>query len=334
MRFESSVTSVSWIPSEGIDLGSLRMPFDTGVLHYDPPLPDRLEDLDALQRDDRFRFANHLAAWIEVDGSGAIAGHGFSGRGLINHTRVRVGGRELSFQPAAFRPLQRAEVSAQRVRFVQTTGGRTGLPAPRRVRRPPFVQWAAPTVWTTLALTIGADGSSASELLGASPFPRHWIYGPAGELVAKSGLLDFEGWYRHAFGRHTPWGDEDSPALVAEASSALERELSATIMHGGRPVLRTLEEGDVLVTQGEPGHELFLLLDGMLQVEVDGDAVAELGPGAVVGERALLEGGRRTSTLRALTRCRVAVAPGESVDREVLVELSGGHRRENGSPGG
>ena len=40
------------------------------------------------------------------------------------------------------------------VRFVQTCGGRTGVPAPRRVRRRPFIQWQAPLVWTTLSLTL------------------------------------------------------------------------------------------------------------------------------------------------------------------------------------
>ena len=39
------------------------------------------------------------------------------------------------------------------LRFLQTAGGRTGVPAPRTVRRPPFVQYHAPIVWTTLELT-------------------------------------------------------------------------------------------------------------------------------------------------------------------------------------
>jgi len=56
--------------------------------------------------------------------------------------------------------------------------------------------------------------------------------------------------------------------------------------------------------------------------------VAEVGPGAILGERALLEGGTRTATLMARTKCRVAVAPGDSVDRAALAELSEGHRRE------
>jgi CRP-like cAMP-binding protein len=49
----------------------------------------------------------------------------------------------------------------------------------------------------------------------------------------------------------------------------------------------------------------------------------------VVGERALLEGGARTSTLRARTASRVAAVPFETVDRERLRQLAGGHRRED-----
>ena len=66
----------------------------------------------------------------------------------------------------------------------------------------------------------------------------------------------------------------------------------------------------------------------MLVVEVDGAEMAEVGPGAVVGERALFEGGVRTATLRARTACRVAAVPVDAVDRQQLLALAGGHRRE------
>jgi hypothetical protein len=36
----------------------------------------------------------------------------------------------------------------------------------------PYVQWVAPTVWTTLALTIGTDGSSHGEMIGAGSLAR------------------------------------------------------------------------------------------------------------------------------------------------------------------
>ena len=84
----------------------------------------------------------------------------------------------------------------------------------------------------------------------------------------------------------------------------------------------------MLTEQGAPGNELYLVLDGVLAVEVDGTVVAEVGPGAVLGERAILEGGPRTSTLRTVTPCRIAVAVAEQIERDALHELSEGHRRE------
>ena len=204
------------------------------------------------------------------------------------------------------------------------------MPAPRHVNRRPFVQVSAPSAWTTLALTLHADGRQELELAGASPFPRHWIYDADGRLVRKSGMVRFKEWYRHAFGAHSPWGEEDSPAIATEVETALERELSRSIMRDGRrPRIRKVDQGDVLIRQGDEGDELFLLLDGVLGVDVDGKRLAELGPGAVVGERALLEGGVRTSTLVALTPCKVAVARADELDQGRGVELREGHRRED-----
>ena len=100
-------------------------------------------------------------------------------------------------------------------------------------------------------------------------------------------------------------------------------------MHGGeKPEIRTVKKGTTLVAQGEAGTDLFLVLDGVLAVDVDGAPVAELGPGAILGERAVLEGGTRTASLVASTACRVAVARAEQVDRAALEELAQGHRRE------
>ena len=90
----------------------------------------------------------------------------------------------------------------------------------------------------------------------------------------------------------------------------------------GKPGFRRLDEGEVLVEQGQTGTDVYLLFDGVLMVEIDGQPVTELGPGAVVGEMALLEGGRRTATLRAVTPCRVAAVPGDRIDRAALAELA------------
>src|SRR4029077_7910081 len=121
------------------------------------------------------------------------------------------------------------------VRFRQTTGGRTGLPAPRPVRRPPFVQFLAPVAWTTLELVLHADGAAEGRLAGASPFPRHWIYGGDGGLAAKSGMTDFKDEAGHRSGHPAPWGEEDSAARGAAVETAVERELSNMVMRGGPP---------------------------------------------------------------------------------------------------
>lgn len=330
MRVESSVTSLSWIPSEAIQgVKFMRAPFDLGVTHYDPPPPETIGDIIKLRDEDRFRFANQLKAWVEVS-DGRITSYGYSGKGYIGSTNVRLGPAGVSVPAVALPDIQRnPEVRGDSVRFVQTAGGRTGVPAPRRVRRKPYVQFSAPLAWTTLALTISADGASEHEVVGASKFPRHWIYNEKGELAGKSGLIHFEDWLREAFGRNTPWGDEDSPALVTAVESALERGLSTTIMKGGeKPQFRKVAKGDTLVKQGDPGHELFLLLDGVLRIDVDGNRLAEVGPGAILGERAVVEKGYRTSTLLAVTDCRVAAVPGDRIEPAVLKQLAESHKRE------
>jgi hypothetical protein len=329
MRIESSVTSVSWIPSEAVT-GMNKGIFDSGVAHYDAPPPDRIDDLQGLRDADGFRFANRLAAWIDV-ADGRIEDFGYAGGGLMGSTTVRLGKRAATFEAVSLEDIRQEPIGSESsVRFVQTTGGRTALPAPRRVNRPPFVQFSAPTVWTTLALTLHADGRVEREVVGASKFPRHWIYDDDLVLTEKIGLADFKGWYRKSFGKRTPWGNEESPALVTAVETALERNLSETIMRGGEhPEIRTIKPGRTLVEQGTPGDELFLVLDGVFVVQVDGDAVAELGPGAVLGERAALEGGMRTSTVAAVTKGRVAVVPVDRIERHALAELSLGHARED-----
>jgi Cyclic nucleotide-binding domain len=328
MRIESSVTSISWIPSEAIE-GFAKLPFRAGFTHYDQPPPDRLDDIEALRRNDRFREANELRAFIDVE-DGRIIGHGHLGMGHIGATTVRVGPAAITFPAVHLDDLRpKLEVGPTSVRFVQTVGGRMGVPSPRPVPRKPYIQIWAAIAWTTLALTIHTDGTSTYELVGASPFPRHWIYDHSGTLVAKSGTIDFKAWFNDSFGDRTPWGDYDSPALVTAVETALERQLSVTIMRAGKkPEIRVLEPGAALVEQGEEGQDLFLLLDGVLSVLVDGREVAEIGPGALLGERAFLEGGTRTSTLRAVTRCRVAVVSPGQLDEDALAAIATGHHRE------
>ena len=328
MRIEKSVTSITWIPSEAIS-GMPKLPFEMGVAHYDEPPPDQLEDLEALRQADAFREANELRAWVEFE-DGKPSLYGYSGGGHIGVTRIKLGQRELAFAAVQYPLLQaEPEVGDGWVKFKQSAGGHMGLPAPRRVKGKPFFRVKSASAWTTLGLTINAEGTSDHSLEGASPFPRHWLYDDAGKLVEKSGTIDFGEWYRTSHGKNTPWGEEDSPALTTAVESDLERELSASIMREGKKLeRRTVKQGETLMREGEPGEELFLLLDGIVDIEVNGEPVAEVGPGALLGERAVLEGGKRTATVLAKTPVRVAVVPVDAIDESALPELAASHRRE------
>jgi hypothetical protein len=334
MRVQAMVTSMSWIPSESLR-GALRAGMELRLSHWDDPPPDRVtaaEQVHEMARNDRFRFANLLSVWADVDDGRAVSAGYAEDSGLVmGSTTVRVGGIGATFRAASL-PVLRAEPEhlADGVRFVQTVGGRTGVPLPRPVPHAPFVRWQAPLVWTTLSVTLRHDGTSQVEMTGASAFPRHWVYDASGAVALKSGLTDQSRWMNHSFGVRTPWRDHDREALVVQVESELERQLSHDIMRGGRkPRVRRLAEGDVLTRQGEPGDELYLLLDGVVSVDVDGNVLAELGPGAVLGERAILESGRRTSTVKALSPLRVAVAQLGDIDLDKLRTLAESHHRED-----
>lgn len=69
----------------------------------------------------------------------------------------------------------------------------------------------------------------------------------------------------------------------------------------------SLPSGQELCRQGEVGREAFVIAEGEAEVTINGQTVAILGPGDVVGEMALLERQPRAATVRALTPMNVLV---------------------------
>lgn len=82
------------------------------------------------------------------------------------------------------------------------------------------------------------------------------------------------------------------------------RELRAI---GGLGDLITRDSGTILIEEGRSGGEAFVIVDGSVTVSRDGDVLATLGPGAVVGEVAVLDRGRRTATVTADTPIELLV---------------------------
>ena len=93
-----------------------------------------------------------------------------------------------------------------------------------------------------------------------------------------------------------------------------------------------VDDGFVLTTQNGPGRECFVIGAGQATVSIDGETVAEVGPGDCVGEMALLDGGRRTATVTAQSPMTLYVLSGAefgalldhspAIDRKIMVSLA------------
>jgi CRP/FNR family transcriptional regulator, cyclic AMP receptor protein len=73
--------------------------------------------------------------------------------------------------------------------------------------------------------------------------------------------------------------------------------------------------GTTLVHAGERGREAFLLVSGQAEVRRDGDLVAALSPGDLIGEQALVAGTHRNADVVAVTDVELAVFDARSFGR-------------------
>jgi CRP-like cAMP-binding protein len=69
---------------------------------------------------------------------------------------------------------------------------------------------------------------------------------------------------------------------------------------------RQYAAGDVVFQAGEPGELMFAVLDGEVDVVVNGQVVETAGPGTLIGEMALIDHGPRSATARARSACTLA----------------------------
>lgn len=84
---------------------------------------------------------------------------------------------------------------------------------------------------------------------------------------------------------------------------------------------RTLNAGEFLFKEGEPGDRLYFVVEGELEVlrEADGvqAVVSMLGTGAVIGELGVLSNAARTASVRARTPARVQMVSAERIRYEL-----------------
>jgi CRP-like cAMP-binding protein len=101
-------------------------------------------------------------------------------------------------------------------------------------------------------------------------------------------------------GRVKVWGEvvplDQLPRKDLEALRAVRKEVS-------------FPKGAVLMSEGEPGREAFLITEGTVSVKRGRKKIAELGPGNLVGEMALIVDEPRSATVTALEAVRAYSVP-------------------------
>ena len=79
-------------------------------------------------------------------------------------------------------------------------------------------------------------------------------------------------------------------------------------------------EGKVLIRQGEPGREFFVIVEGKAKVSARGKGAKTLGPGAGIGELSLLDQGPRSATVTAVSDMYLLVLDSRSFS-SLIVEV-------------
>ena len=108
---------------------------------------------------------------------------------------------------------------------------------------------------------------------------------------------------------HVPTGPTDEEQVDAQTLLPADRRASRTFFDrlpddvqlriAATGTRIELAAGDWLFREGDSADAMFVVLSGRLEVVLDDVAVRELGPGAELGELALLTGGRRSASVRA-----------------------------------
>jgi CRP/FNR family cyclic AMP-dependent transcriptional regulator len=76
----------------------------------------------------------------------------------------------------------------------------------------------------------------------------------------------------------------------------------------------SVDEGHQLIAEGATTNEVFVIVEGWAAVMTGDEPVAALGPGELVGELAILDGGPRSATVIAKTPMQLLVISAKAFD--------------------
>jgi hypothetical protein len=184
---------------------------------------------------------------------------------------VVIGVANATYDVALFTILQRSSTNEDRASVLSVLEGVIG-----------FGAIAGSLLAPILILVLGPRGAllAAGAILPLLVLAMYRRIGHAEEItVLKEGLVDLL---------------RKVPAFAELPLTAVER-VAAGLVPIAAPA------GTALMTQGEPGDRFVVIESGQIEVFVDGELIDRLGPGAGVGEIALLRRSPRTATVKAIT---------------------------------
>jgi CRP/FNR family transcriptional regulator, cyclic AMP receptor protein len=65
------------------------------------------------------------------------------------------------------------------------------------------------------------------------------------------------------------------------------------------------EPGQVIFEEGQPGDVMYAIIDGEIEITINGRLVDRVGSGGIIGEMAIIDDSPRSATARATTQSKL-----------------------------
>ena len=266
-RIESSVTSLSWIPSEAVT-GLNKVMFGSGFTHYDDPPPDVIHDLEALAGRRPVPVRQPPCRHGSTSTTERIVDAGYDGGCVMGATTVAVGGKQASFAAVAFDDIQRDDRADRDIGDVHPDGRW----AHRGARAAPREQAAVRQVrGTDRVVDVVADdprrrNERSSSCSARAPFRGTGSTTTIGQARRQGRPGRLQGLVATRRSASTRPGvtriHRRSSPPSRPRSSASSPPTSCAAARSRRSASST--QGALLTEQGQQADEVFLLLDGVL----------------------------------------------------------------------
>ena len=128
-------------------------------------------------------------------------------------------------------------------------------------------------------------------------------------------VLSLIGLVRIVIARSQTQFNAEERAILAAHFPTLAPPLARQFLRLG--VWQSMSAGTILTRQGSPANQLIYIASGMAEVRAHGAVVANVGPGALIGEMSIMHGADATADVELTHDGRVFALPRGALQREL-----------------